>query len=143
MLADMKLEGLTYTGKYYTWKDKHFMASLNDLERTDDLFALPRGGVTVAIAAYIEEVRGFRYGDKKQFEAMEIMFEIEGVGRKAVKWGVGNEKKVPKEIKALQPNSIAILTLTKYKEDRPFAIERVDLIAEPFVIEEIKEEESK
>ncbi len=143
ILADMHLEGLAYTGKYYLWKNKHFMASLNDLERVDDLFSLPKGGVTVAVAAYIEETRPFRYGDKKQFEAMEIVFEIEGVGRKAVKWGTGNEKKVPKEIKALKANSIAIITLTKYKEDRPFAVERVDLVAEPFVIEEIKEEESK
>lgn len=142
ILSDMKLAGLTYTGKFYQWQGK-YVASLRDLERVDDLFALPDGGVTVSIAAYIEDTRLFRYGDRKQFEALDIIYEIEGVRRNAVKWGSGKEKKVSKEIKALKPNSIAILTLTKRKEDRPFAVDYVDLIAEPFVIEEIKEEESK
>jgi DNA polymerase III alpha subunit len=87
ILADMNITGLVNTGSYYLWRGKHFVASLKDLERIDDLFALPDGGITVAVPAYIEAVRPFRYGEKRQFEAMEIIYEVEGVQRQAVKWG--------------------------------------------------------
>jgi hypothetical protein len=56
--------------------------------------------------------------------------------------GSGKEKKLSKEVKALKSNSIAIITLTKYREDKPFTIQYVDLIAEPLTMDEVKEEES-
>lgn len=85
--------------------------------------------IQVAVVAYIDDVRIFRYGEEKR-EACELQLDVEGARFKFVKWA-GKAIDLPESFKVPLKGAVVAAVLNKYKEGRPFAVEDAFVIRAP------------
>lgn len=97
--------------------------------------------VTVAIAAFVDEARRFNYGDERK-EACEVILDVNGARFKFVKWG-GKTGKVPKKFEESLKGSIVVAVITKFKSDRPFSIDDLEVVAPPFDTDKVNDKETE
>ena len=96
--------------------------------------------VAVAGAAYIVSERKFKYGQNNQ--AIEYVLDIDGGRMKVVRWPDRNSQdksKLPMKYRDDLTGSVVVALLRKYREDRPFALDDLEIVQEPLGTE--KEEE--
>lgn len=84
--------------------------------------------LTVAAAAYVEGVRPFSFkGGTKS--AVEFTLDIDGGRGKFVKWQRSNH--APFDHRQIPVGSIVLVTLSKFAENKDFAIDAIELIRGP------------
>lgn len=94
----------------------------------------------LAVVGYVEEIRDFNYGEGKKNEARAVTMDIDGVRREFVKWPEKATGKLPGRFKQLDlPGSICLVTLSRYRGDKPFSLDDIEIIRSP--ISTAKEEE--
>ena len=141
MLKDRKIEGIVASGKRDLFKhDEYYpFATVKDIERINSIVPFPDDSIKVAVAAYVDEIRFFNYGENKSKEAVDITLDIDGARMKFVKWGRRDTGKLPRHwdtIVSKLKGSIVVAILNKYKENKPFSLEDVIIIQEPLISKE-------
>lgn len=133
MFEERRVEGVLLEGKRYTYRWKEFLpfATPYDLERINVMKPFPDNALKVAVAAYVENVRKFNYGEGKSKEAADFTLDIDGTRMKFVKWGTRETGKLSEKFKKDYVGAIIIAVLSKYKEGRPFALDDIIVIQEP------------
>lgn len=87
--------------------------------------------VYVAVAAYVLEMGTFSFTkDGTQKHACKIQLDIEGARFEFVKWG-DKEGRIPDKFKESLKGAIVIVCLSKFKSDKPFAIDDIIPIEMP------------
>lgn len=86
--------------------------------------------IQCASAGYVVEARKFGYGGGK--EALELIVDLDGGQLKAVKWP-GRGGKLPSHLRTPDDlnGAVVVVLYTKYREDKPFAIDDVAVIQPP------------
>lgn len=143
MLIERQIEnirpGAQYT-LYITSKGRFPFASAEDLETMEALNPWPdEETMKVAVAAYVETTRFFNWGPHKENEALEMILDIDGARKKFVRWGDRKTGKLPEKYQKPLDGAIVVGLLSKYRADKPFGIDDLDIIAEPFKKEKEKE----
>lgn len=97
--------------------------------------------VTCAAAGYITMERPFSYRkDNKTKYAVELTFDVDGEQFKVVKWPPRD-----KSNKAIIPNNltgtIAILLVSRYRSDRPFVLDAIEVVIPALNLKEAEENE--
>jgi DNA-directed DNA polymerase III PolC len=133
MFEERGIEGVYKDGKRYGYKWKEFVpfASVSDLERINAISPFPDNPLKVAVAAYVENVRRFNYGDGKAKEAVDYTLDVDGGRMKFVKWGRREDGKLSEKFKTDYTGCIIIAILSKYKEGKPFTLEDIIVVQEP------------
>ena len=86
--------------------------------------------ISTVVAAYITAERHFSYNKGKgEKHAVELIFDVDGEQFQSVKWP--DRKSGQLTVPAGLEGSIAILMLTKTKNDRPFSIDAVIVVQPP------------
>lgn len=108
-------------------------------ERLNSLRLLP-GKITVAMACYVVATRPFKYGPKKDKQAVEFILDHDGNRVKMVKWP-NNQGKLPKDFPADCAGAIVVALATKLDETRDFALNDIIVVQPPLgdINEESKE----
>lgn len=142
MLKDRSVTGLEedvrYT-YYRTTQDRYPFVTATQIEAFDRVKPWPlKENLNVAVAAYVEKTRKFAYQNKTK-EALEVILNVDGQVMKFVKWG--GKKGVPKKFDDIT-GSIVVAILSKFAEDRPFAVDEIFIVQAPLDTkpEEIPEE---
>ncbi len=136
-LLYQKVEGVEKLGDGYLFKDKKdtvpFVNFVN-LTTLDNVDPFPEGkeGLKVAVAAYVEEARTFKYHGYK--EAIEFILDIGGGKCHNVKWP-GKDGKVLDKFKQIKEKTVVVAILQKFEEGRPFAISNIITAFEPLNLE--------
>jgi DNA polymerase III alpha subunit len=141
-------------GYVYKWSkavsfgDPEAIARLSAVE-----FSEKGQGIRVAVAAYVSDVRIFRYGDKKQFAACDLSVDVDGERMKFVRWPTRETDEDGEEIQFLDhrftpelKGALVILVLGRFKTGRQFSIDDIEVIQPAYVAkteEETEAEESK
>ncbi len=86
--------------------------------------------IYAAVAAYIVDWNVFNYGEERK-QACKLLLDVEGTRWEFVRWPDKNGG-IPDIFRSSLKGVIAMVCLTKYKEDRPFSIEDVVVIQRPF-----------
>lgn len=106
--------------------------------------------LAVACAAYVVSERRFTYKPKKKKDeaegttrtAVELVFDVDGEQFTFVKWPDRKTGKLKAPPEGLA-GSLAIICLTRWRSDRPFAIDAISVIQEPIAEDEETEESSE
>lgn len=102
-------------------------ATATEIARVDAHRPFPDQSITVAIIGYVESIRQFTYSGNTK-TAYEYNIQIDGGSVKFVRWQRKNGSFNP----ALAPEgSIVVAEVTKFAEDRPFAIDNIEVIYPP------------
>jgi len=152
ILVDMRIDGVTSDGKGNYWYLPSTAESIADMKRQmgigsdrkleavplvdgaqlryyNEEFEIYDGQhVACTVAGYIISERRFSYkGGTKS--AVEVIFDVDGEQFLFVKWPdrESGHLEAPKDM----AGSIAILHLTRYKSNRPFAIDAILVVAPP------------
>lgn len=128
----------------YRWKEWVPFASATDVERIDKISPFPDEPLKVAVAAYVDDVRYFNYGDNKSKEAVDFTLDVDGARMKFVKWGARETGKLPKLWDGADDKfkgAIVVAVISKYKEGKPCTLEDMHVIKAP--LSEEAEESSK
>lgn len=83
--------------------------------------------ISVAAPAYVIEERRFTYKGNKQ--AVEVTIDVDGEQFSFVKWGHRETGKLVAPVGLT--GSICIATMSRYKQDRPFAVDALTIVAPP------------
>lgn len=86
--------------------------------------------IYAAVAAYVVDWNVFRYGEERK-EACKLMLDVEGTRWEFVRWP-DKQGNIPDVFRSSLKGVIAMICLTKYRQDRPFSIEDVVVIQRPF-----------
>lgn len=100
--------------------------------------------IQIAVVTYVTESRVFNYHEERR-EACQVDFDLNGKMMSYVKWG-GSAKKIPAIFKEEVKGSVVVLVMSKYKADRPFAIDDLIVLQGPLDhkdSEEITKDEQK
>lgn len=108
-------------------------ASLGNLSPWPD-----RQRVTVAAAAYVEGARKFQFQGTK--EAIDFTFDWDGTQVSAVKWPEKNGKLLKRFKDTDYKGAVVAVLLSKYREDKPFAVDDIVVIEPPLGILQEPEE---
>lgn len=134
----------------YRWKEFVPFASAKDIERINVMTPFPEEPMKVAVCAYVDDIRPFSWAKKDDSgtfvgtaHAIELNLDIDGARMKFVKWGSRESGALP--TKWMHANEfkggIVVAILSKYRENKPFALEDIILVA-PALADE-PEESSK
>jgi hypothetical protein len=97
--------------------------------------------VACAAAGFIVSERPFSYKKEgKAKHAVEVVFDVDGEQFKVVKWPprkVGNKAIIPSNL----TGALAILLVSRYRTDRPFTLDAIQVVVPP--MSEEKEESSE
>jgi DNA-directed DNA polymerase III PolC len=117
-------------GWYYFYNDELFrFVTPEQYERLCHIPILPCS-ITVAVAGYIVAERRFKY--KGNNEALELTIDHDGSRIVAVKWPNKQTGKLPPALRNVTlEGSIAIVLLSKYREDKPFTIDDIVMVVPP------------
>jgi DNA-directed DNA polymerase III PolC len=96
--------------------------------------------LTTAAVGYVLEERRFRYGDKKQNEALDLTFDVNGETFSFVKWPDRDTKKLIAPPPGLV-GAIVLVILTRTRNARPYTIDAIAIVQQP--LEQSKEEEKE
>lgn len=93
-------------------------------------------GTTVTTVAYLREAKEFNWGPNKANEALKFQVDIDSGTYEFLKWGNRDTGLLPPLFKAKMKSgdyegAIVFLTLTKFKKDRPFTIDNIEIIQSP------------
>lgn len=102
---------------------------------------LPGGGYRCAIVAYVEARRAFRYGPKKEKQALELTFDVGGGKHKFALWP-NQEGELPKEAEHLQAGAVVAALLVRRNPEKPFSVKETQLLRPPPQDAAKEEEES-
>lgn len=94
------------------------------------LITVNDGGYYWAAVGFIEKWRKFSYGEGKKKSAVALTLDLEGVQMEFVKWF--GDRKIPEHWDKPQAGAIVIVLLNKFKEDRPFVIDEMIVVQEPY-----------
>jgi len=117
---------------YKDGNDSYRLVSGNGLAKLSELSPLPPGGIALAVCTYIledERLDYFRKSDGQKGTRAQLTLDIDGYRLKTVKWPAddGQLKNLPDTL----AGSIAIVVLSRSREDRPFYIDAVEVIQPP------------
>jgi hypothetical protein len=138
LLLDLQVPGLFQSdyGPMVRWSSPYSdrvmnlaVVGANDVERTERTALLDGHPVQLAVAAYVEDTRVFSYGEDRR-QACEVQLDVEGARFKFVKWG-GKAGVIPELFKGALKGAVAMAVLTKYKADRPFALDDLIVVQHP------------
>lgn len=133
LMVDCKhpLVSTTYGKPRYKGADRMVdLWELSDLQRFDEEGStIPYGGYRAAIPGYVTSVRRFTFDGGK--EGCAVALNIEGVNREFVKWPDWNSKKPDPLYDVGLENNLVVLHVVKRREDRPFVIENIEILASP------------
>lgn len=135
-------------GWSYHWMRPCPFAGPEAIAQIDAAGRLPENGFRVAVAAYVQDVRVFRYGQKKDREACDLTLDLDGTRLKFVRWPDKETGDLDEKFKeALKPGlkgALVILVLSKFREGKPFTIDDIEVVQPaPGAVEEPEPEESK
>lgn len=120
---------IVFNGKRHEWRhddgDPIPFANHREIGIVDNrIFTQP---ITLAIAGYVCSIREFEYADKNK-RAYEYNIQIDGGVMKFVRWQRKKEKFDP----MLAPEgAIIVASITKFAENRPFGIDKIETIYPP------------
>ncbi len=114
--------------------------SASEVERADRTTLAEDEMLQVAVAAYVESTRPFTWGDEKK-EACEVVLDVAGARMQFVKWG-GKAGVIPELFKGSLAGSIVFAVLTKFKTEKPFALDDL-LVVQPSLEQSQKQTETK
>jgi hypothetical protein len=96
---------------------------------------LPDGGLRVAAAVYITDVRPFVYGEKDERgvrlhpkTACELVVDLDGDRYKFVKWPDRETGELDPRFNLTLKDAIGVLVLTKYKPGKSFSVEDIEIM---------------
>lgn len=84
-------------------------------------------GFFMAIGGMVQSTRVWRYGEYKECEACELIFEVDGEFVKVVKWPDRKTKKLDPRFNASLEGSLAVVLLNKWS-DRPFNVADIAIV---------------
>jgi DNA polymerase-3 subunit alpha len=92
-------------------------------------------GVRVAIAGYVEDIRIFHYGARKEKCAVDVSIDLDGHHVKFVRWPdreTGQlDDQTTSQLEAGLKGALAIFVLSKFKDNKPFSIDHIEIIQRP------------
>lgn len=96
---------------------------------------LPEHGLRVAIAVYVTAVRVFEFGPKNAQgvrenpkKACEMVVDLDGTTTKFVKWADFQTEVLDPRFNESLKDSIVVLVISKFKENKPFGIDDIEVI---------------
>ncbi|CAB4127283.1 DNA polymerase III subunit alpha [uncultured Caudovirales phage] len=132
-------DGTPVASYRYGAKDLRFV-SLPQMEQLNVVDPFPEGDkIWVALAAYVIDQRVFSYKGGKQ--ACEFEIDVVGNRLKLVKWP-NQQGSIPAVFKTKLKGAIVVALLSKYREDRPFALEDI-VVVQPPLGENVEVEETE
>lgn len=96
-----------------------------EVEKINNHRPFPDQSITLAVLGYVELVRVFPYAQKTKI-AHEYTIQIDSGTVKFVQWQRRKAKLTPTII--VEPGSIVLAKITKFAEDKPFAIDDLEVI---------------
>lgn len=118
------------------------VADLSEVDKAIAGGVFPEGGLKLAVAAYVQEDRRFKYGEGKKKEAASLKVDVEGVTYEFVKWPPRTGNKLPESWKESMTGSIVILALEKFRQEKPFAVLEAFVVQPPYNEKEEEDERS-
>jgi hypothetical protein len=99
-------------------------------------------GIRIAITGYVEDVRVFHYGERKEKSACEIIIDLDGDRVKFVRWPDRETGILDDGFGVGLKGTLLVLVLSRFKEGKPFSVEHIEVIQPPLGadIEESPEE---
>ncbi len=88
-------------------------------------------GLRIAIAGYVEDVRVFQYGQRKEKKACDLTIDLDGVRAKFVRWPDRETGELDDGYDTSLKGCLIILVLSKFKEGKPFSIDSIEVIQRP------------
>jgi DNA polymerase III alpha subunit len=94
-----------------------------------------RTGIHAAIAGYVEDVRVFQYGPRKEKTAVDLTIDLDGTRAKFVRWPDRETGDLDADFKATVDagikGALVVLVLSKFREGKSFSIEHIDVVQPP------------
>lgn len=110
-------------------QEKQFIfVSPEEIEVANNISPLPHS-IDCAVAAYIIADRRFTYQGSKK--AAELVFDLDGVRFQMVKWPDRGGEDLPDTFDEDLTGAIAVITISKYAEGKPFSVGDVIVVQKP------------
>lgn len=103
------------------------VATWDELEILNHAPVVPKQPTQIAVVAYVDDVTVRVWGDESK-EMCKLILDVEGAPHEFVKWSNKKTGLVPKEFKALKKGDIGVFVLSKYRDDKPFSVEAVEVV---------------
>jgi len=100
--------------------------SCQEFEEVNTELLEPGSKLYVSVAAYIESAKTFTYGEERK-TACKLMLDIDGGRFELVKWP-GKDGRLAAAFKQPLEGSVSIVTMVKFKNDRPFSIDDIEVL---------------
>ncbi len=88
-------------------------------------------GMRIAIAAYVEDVRVFQYGARKEKKACDLTLDLDGDRIKFVRWPDRETGELDDGYDTSLKGCLVVLVLSKFKEGKPFNIDHIEVVQGP------------
>lgn len=146
MLVERRHPTVHHNGRRHTydWERKPLvLANPSDIARVNSAARLPEGGQFLAVAAYVEKTKVFRYGERKDKQAFKATFDVDGEKFEWVRWPDRETGELDPRFTVKLKDALVILVLGKFRETRPFVIEDIEVVQHAPGEDSESEEESE
>jgi DNA polymerase III alpha subunit len=114
---------------YFGWSVPVQFANAAGYERMSHMVPPADGsGIRIAIAAYVEDVRVFQYGARKEKKACDLTLDLDGSKMKFVRWPDRETGELDDGYDTSLKGCLVIAVLSKFKDGKPFSIDHLEII---------------
>lgn len=114
---------------YLGWLAPVPLANATGFERMSQASPPQDGsGIRIAIAGYVEDVRVFQYGARKEKRACDMTVDLDGIRVKFVRWPDRETGELEDGYDTSLKGALVVLVLSRFKDGKAFSIDNIEII---------------